>query len=186
MSAPQPPHPPPTIHSACNDDHHPGFQRRRRPPEEDGEDGRHQQQQHRFDQQQQAHLQHIHQQQLHQQHLHQQQIHQQQLLLLQQQQYALGYNPMPLDGRYSGAFVGTRLNNPVPAAPGESSGSGNSSGAEKTIDAEGNSSGGSKAKTPEDWFNTFNRDVRGNQSYDSTSFRASALCMGWRRSDCFR
>jgi hypothetical protein len=71
---------------------------------------------------------------------------------------------------FSSQFMGPGGIPVAQLAPLDSSGgSGDSSGAEgKTAEV---SSGGSRLtrkSTAEDWFNAFNRDVRGNQSYDST------------------
>lgn len=157
------------------------FLHRRKPPEQQEQITTEQQ---RFDQRQQQ-QQLEHQQQLLQQHIqHQQQLHhQQQLLFLQQQQqlasmgckeaHYFGSSATGSTGQgrggYSSAYIGPRPINP--GLPFDSSGgSGNSSCAEGKATAE-NSAGGSgqsrltRKSTAEDWFNTFNRDVRGNQSY---------------------
>jgi hypothetical protein len=85
----------------------------------------------------------------------------------------MGLNSSVESHEYSGQFM------PVPDGGGvvgrsipldsSSGGSGDSSGAEgKAAEESSGSSRLTRKSTAEDWFNAFNRDVQGNQSYDST------------------
>lgn len=73
-------------------------------------------------------------------------------------------------GQFMGQGAGAAAQHPLMPLD-SSGGSGDSSGAEgKAAEVSSGGSGGSRLtrkSTAEDWFNAFNRDVRGNQSYDS-------------------
>jgi hypothetical protein len=74
--------------------------------------------------------------------------------------YPAQFMPVPGGGGVAGQ--------PIPLDS-SSGGSGDSSGAEgKAAEESSGRSRLTRKSTAEDWFNAFNRDVRGNQSYDST------------------